>query len=333
LAERIQLAHGSGGKLTADLIREVFYPSLGGVEKFANDSAVINLPACRIALTIDSFVINPIFFPGGNIGKLAFCGTVNDLAAAGAIPIALSASFILEEGLDISKLRLIVKSMGEISQKTGITVVAGDTKVVDKGSVDKLFITTAGIGIIPGGINYHPQNIQPGDHIIVSGTIGDHGYCLTALRAGIEIKSSIKSDCQPLHELVAHLKPLGCAVHAARDATRGGVGMVLNEWSRQSGRGIVVYEKDLPIKDQVKGGCAMLGLEPIYLANEGKMVFAVDQRKSAEALSLIKTHKMGRNAAVIGEVVDTKAQVVMETEWGTKRLLTAPHGEILPRVC
>jgi len=333
LSDKIRLAHGSGGEMTACLIEEVFFSVLGGSSKEANDSAVLNLPAGKTAFTTDSYVISPLFFPGGDIGKLAFCGTVNDLATAGARPVALSASFIIEEGTDMEDVKRIARSMGEVSRLTGIPVVTGDTKVVDRGSADKVFITTSGIGVIPDGIDYHPRHIKEGDKIIVTGTIGDHGYCITALREGIDIKSSIKSDCQPLHEMVLHLSRLGGEVRAVRDATRGGVGMVLNEWARQCNSGILIYENLLPVKDEVKGGCAMLGLDPIYLANEGKMVLAVSKRTAGEVTDILKEYQAGRDAAIIGEVSGGRAELIMETEWGTRRIVPAPRGEILPRIC
>lgn len=333
MSDKIRLAHGSGGEMTARLIEDVFYEALGGDSKNANDSAVLELPGGKTAFTTDSFVISPLFFPGGDIGKLAFCGTVNDLAAAGARPVAISASFIIEEGLDVDDLKRIAQSIGEISRETGIPIVAGDTKVVDKGSADKVFITTAGIGVVPNGIDYHPRNIQPGDVVIVSGTIGDHGFCITSLREGIAIQSPVTSDCQPLHELVGLLYPLAGDVRTVRDATRGGVGTVLNEWAQQSGNGILVRETMLPIKNEVKGGCALLGFEPIYLANEGKMLFVVSSNKAEEALALLKSHPAGVDAAIIGETVAGKPQVVMETEWGTRRIVPVPRGEILPRIC
>lgn len=333
MSEKIRMVHGSGGEATARLIAEIFYTSLGGDAKDANDSAILNLPSGRVAFTTDGYVISPIFFPGGDIGKLAFCGTVNDLAAAGARPIALSASFIIEEGTDIDDLRRIASSMGEVSRRTGIPIVAGDTKVVDKGSADKIFITTTGIGVVPEGVDYHPRTIKEGDTIIISGSIGDHGYCITALREGIAIQSPVISDCQPLHELVALLTPMAGAVRTVRDATRGGVGMVLNEWAKQSNTGILIFENELPVKEEVEGGCALLGLEPIYLANEGKMLFAVDYRRASDVLALLKSHPAGEDSAIIGEVNGGSSRVLMETKWGTRRLVPAPRGEILPRIC
>lgn len=337
MEDKIRLAHGSGGEMMARLIEEVFYTTLGGSSKTANDSAIINISSGRLAFTTDSFVVSPLFFPGGDIGKLAFCGTVNDLAAVGARPIALSASFIIEEGMDIDELKLIAASMGEMSRQTGIPVVAGDTKVVDKGSADKLFITTSGIGVISEGIDYHPQHIREGDKIIVSGTIGDHGYCLTALREGIKIQSPIVSDCRPLHELVAALAQHAGGVRVVRDATRGGVGVVLNEWAYQSERTILIYENMLPVKEEVKGGCLLLGLEPIYMANEGKMVFAIEPHKAPDILEIIRTNPAGKDAVIIGEVVSRpaseKPNVIMETEWGTRRIVPIPRDEILPRIC
>ncbi len=333
MSDTIRLAHGSGGEMTARLIEEVFYTALGGDPKGANDSAILDLSGGRIAFTTDSFVISPLFFPGGDIGKLAFCGTVNDLAAVGARPVALSASFIIEEGMDVAELKTIALSMGEMSRETGIPVVAGDTKVVDKGSADKLFITTSGIGVIPDQVDYHPRHIREGDKIIISGTMGDHGYCITALREGIDIQSSVQSDCQPLHGLVALLNPISAAVRTVRDATRGGVGTVLNEWAQQSEKSILVFENHLPVKDEVKGGCVLLGLDPIYLANEGKMLFIIAADKADDALAILKSHPAGLDSAIIGEVAGGKTQVIMETEWGTRRVVPIPRGEILPRIC
>lgn len=333
MSDKVRLAHGSGGEMTARLIEEVFYTALGGDSKKANDSAILELGGRRVAFTTDSFVISPLFFPGGDIGKLAFCGTVNDLAAVGARPVALSASFIIEEGMDVAELKIIALSMGEMSRETSIPVIAGDTKVVDKGSADKLFITTSGIGVIPDEVDYHPRHIREGDRIIISGTMGDHGYCITALREGIDIQSSVQSDCQPLHGLVALLNPLSADVRTVRDATRGGVGTVLNEWARQGEKGILIFENLLPVKDEVKGGCALLGLESIYLANEGKMLFVIAHDRADEVLTLLKKHPAGQESAIIGEVTGGKPQVIMETEWGTRRIVPTPRGEILPRIC
>jgi hydrogenase expression/formation protein HypE len=330
------MAHGSGGGMTAHLIEDIFYKAFGGDPADANDSAILNLPGGKAAFTTDSFVINPLFFPGGDIGKLAFCGTVNDLASVGARPVAIAASFIIEEGVGIEELRRIAESMGEVSRKTGIPVVAGDTKVVDKGSADKLFITTSGVGVIPHDIDYHPGNIREGDKIIVSGSIGDHAYCVTALREGIDIQSHIKSDCRPLYGLVELLRPLGECVRSVRDATRGGVGMVLNEWAQQSDNEILIREETIPLKDEVRGGCALLGLDPIYLANEGKMVFAVSPECADRVLCIIKSHEDGFDAVEIGEVSVTpssRKRVVAETPWGTRRIVPVPRGEILPRIC
>jgi hydrogenase expression/formation protein HypE len=330
------MAHGSGGSATSRLIEDVFYTAFGGDPLNANDSAVIDMPAGKVAFTTDAFVISPLFFPGGDIGKLAFCGTVNDLASVGARPIAITASFIIEEGVEIEELRRIADSMGEVSRKTGIPVVAGDTKVVDKGSADKVFITTSGIGVIPDGIEYHPRNIREGDKIIISGSIGDHAYCITALREGIDIQSNIKSDCAPLNKLVEALLPFGKDVRAIRDATRGGVGMVLNEWAQQSDNEILVRENDLPVKDEVRGGCALLGLDPLYLANEGKMIFAVSSGCEEAVINALRSNDAGSDATIIGEALiapSARKRVIAETSWGTKRIIPVPRGEILPRIC
>lgn len=333
MSEKVRMAHGSGGEMTSRLIKDVFYEAFGSDGSSANDSAVLDVPQGKLAFTTDGYVISPLFFPGGNIGKLAFCGTVNDLATAGAKPIALSAAFVIEEGMDIDELKKIAATMGKLSRDTGIPIVTGDTKVVEKGSADKVFITTTGIGIIPDGIDYHPAKIKDGDKIIISGTIGDHGFCITALREGINITTPIESDCQPLYNLVGALSDFAGDVHAVRDATRGGVGTVLNEWAMQSGKGILIDENSLPIKEEVKGGCALLGIEPIYIANEGKMLFAVDGNKAEEILAIVRSNPAGVDAAIIGEVNSRKPQVVMETIWGTKRIVPVPRGEILPRIC
>jgi hydrogenase expression/formation protein HypE len=322
--------------MTARLIEDVFYSAFGGNSANANDSAILNLVGGKAAFTTDAFVISPLFFPGGDIGKLAFCGTVNDLASVGARPIAIAASFIIEEGVEIKEIRRIADSMGEVARQTGIPIVAGDTKVVDKGSADKLFITTSGVGLISSGIDYHPRNIRQDDKIIISGTIGDHAYCITALREGIDIQSNIKSDCQPLYGLVEMLEPLGADVRAARDATRGGIGMVLNEWAQQSNAEILIREEAIPIKDEVRGGCALLGLDPVYLANEGKMVFAVSAGSAEKVLRLLKSHRAGADAAIIGEVTEAPSiskRLIAETQWGTRHIVPTPRGEILPRIC
>ncbi len=330
---KITMAHGSGGEMSSRLVADIFYKAFRTDVAKANDAAVMPLAGGRVAFTTDSFVVSPLFFPGGNIGKLAFCGTVNDLAAVGAKPAALAASFIIEEGLDLGELDEIARTIGQLSVETGIPIVTGDTKVVEKGSADKVFITTTGIGVVPHDLHYHPERIAPGDKIIVSGTIGDHGYCITALREGIAIKSKVTSDCQPLHTLVASLAGLGGGVHAIRDATRGGVGTVLNEWALQCGCQIVIGEDSLPIREEVKGGCNMLGLEPLYLANEGKMIFAVSGGKAEEALSILRQHPAGKDAAVIGQVDPGQPRLLLDTQWGTRRIIPVPSGEILPRIC
>ncbi|MDN5293895.1 MAG: hydrogenase expression/formation protein HypE [Eubacteriales bacterium] len=333
MADRILLAHGSGGKATLDLLREVFYPEFGLTAAEAGDAAVLRAAAGRLAITTDSFVITPLFFPGGDIGKLAFCGTVNDLAAVGAEPVAITAAFIIEEGLEVEVLKKIAKSLGEMARATGIPVVAGDTKVVEKGKADGLFITTTGLGIVPEDIDYNPARIKPGDVLLVSGTIGDHGWCIMALREGIDVGTPVTSDCRPLHRLVGRLAPLRGAVRTVRDATRGGLGAVLNEWALQSGATMIIREAKIPVREEVRGGCRLLGLDPLYLANEGKMVVAVAPEKAEEALTLLREDPDGKDAAIIGEVAAGPARVVMVTEWGTERIVPLPRGEIVPRIC
>jgi len=326
------LAHGGGGEETQRLIKELF------LRRFSNpildrmeDSAVFNLPG-ETAFTTDAFTVSPLFFPGGDIGKLAIAGTVNDLAAAAAEPLYLAVSFVIEEGLEFEVLERVVDSMAETLKQVGAAVVTGDTKVVPRGAADKLFVTVSGIGrVLKGGVS--AKALRPGDKILVSGTVGDHGACIFALREGLDFEG-LKSDCAPVWDLVKLLLEEGVEVRAMRDPTRGGLAAVLNEWAESSGLGIRVEEERIPVDERVLGLCEFLGVEPYDLASEGKMVFAVAPEDAERALRLLRSHPLGERAEIIGEVVETpKGRVVLRTPYGVERFLEPPSGEILPRIC
>lgn len=334
--DRVLLAHGSGGELSHELIHDVF------VQHFANplleplgDAAVLpTLPLGRIALTTDSYVVQPLFFPGGNIGKLAICGTVNDLAVMGAVPYYLSAGFILEEGLPLETLERVVVSMAETARAADVQIVTGDTKVVERGSADGLFINTAGVGVVAPGVTIGPSRLRPGDVLLVNGTLGDHGLAVMTQREGLSFTSSLKSDCAPLNGLIkVLLEALPGAVHCMRDATRGGLATVLNEWA-EVGVGIALEEQAIPVREAVHAACEFLGLDPLYAANEGKVVIAVAPESAAEALLVLQQHPLGREAAIIGQVTDEHARrVVLHTPYGAHRILPMLTGAQLPRIC
>ncbi len=330
---KILLSHGSGGEETQKLIKDLFikYFSNSILEKL-EDSALIETGS-KIAFTTDSFTVSPPFFRGGNIGKLAVAGTVNDLSVMGARPKYLSASFIIEEGFGFDELEEIVKSMAEEAQKVGVSIVTGDTKVVPKGQVDRIFINTSGIGeVVYEGISAH--NLREGDVIVVSGTVGDHGACILAEREGMEFEIPIESDCKSIWDMIERVLRSGAEVHAMRDPTRGGLSAVLNEWAEQSGVEIEVEEESIPVKDAVLGLCELLGFEPTHLANEGMVVFAVSEKDAQRVLSLLREHPYGRNAQIIGKVVKKgKPRVILKTPYGVKRIMEAPSGELLPRIC
>jgi hydrogenase expression/formation protein HypE len=334
MSDRILLAHGSGGKLAHDIIRNSFLPELQNpVLSQLDDSAVIE-PAGRLAFTTDSYVVQPIFFPGGDIGKLAVCGTVNDLAMVGATPNYLSLAFIIEEGLLVSDLEKIVKSIKEAANAAGVAIVAGDTKVVNRGMADKLFINTAGIGTIPEKVDISGHNAKPGDLLILSGAIGDHGIAVLSRREGINFATELKSDCAPLHGLVAEMLAASHNIHCLRDPTRGGLATTLNEIAEQSSVGIRMDEGKIPVKEEVAGACEMLGLDPLYVANEGKLVAAVDANDAESVLQRMKKHEYGRDAMIIGEVrEENPGRVVMKTSLGTRRIIDMLVGEPLPRIC
>lgn len=338
----IVLGHGSGGKMMDDLIKHLFSPAFDNdLLAQLNDSTAIdlvdilqNIPSKRLAITTDSFVVNPLFFPGGNIGDLSIFGTINDLSMSGARPLFLSAGFILEEGLPMETLGLIVNSMASACMLGGVKIVAGDTKVVNRGHGDGLYINTTGIGLIPEWINISAKNARSGDVIIISGTIGDHGMAIMSVRAGLEFETTIKSDTAPLNGLVDVILSVTNEIHCLRDATRGGLAAVLNELATASNVGIEFEEKSVPILPEVDAACEMLGLDPFYIANEGKMVIILPENEAEKVLMAMRNHPLGKNSALIGKVVDNHpCMVTARTSIGGMRVVDLPAGELLPRIC
>jgi len=330
----ITLAHGSGGQLSHELIEGLFLRHLNN-EALAelNDAATVAVPSGQIALTTDSFVVSPLFFPGGDIGRLAVCGTVNDLAVTGAQPKYLCAGLIIEEGLPFETLEQVVVSMAETAREAGVQIVTGDTKVVGRGAADGLFINTTGVGIHPLALG--PRRLRPGDVLLVNGTLGDHGIAVLIRREGLSFDAPLVSDCAPLNDLIAALLA-ACPgdVHCMRDPTRGGLAATLNEWAWSAGVGIEVDEQALPIRETVRSVCELLGFDPLYVANEGKVVIAVAPTAAERALATLRAHPLGRDAAIIGRVAEMHAgRVVLETLFGAHRLLSMPVGELLPRIC
>jgi hydrogenase expression/formation protein HypE len=333
MEDRILLAHGSGGKLMQDLIRS-FMPELSNpiLDKM-EDSAVFGVSG-RMAFTTDSFVVNPLFFPGGDIGRLAVCGTVNDLAVSGAKPLYLSLALIIEEGLPIVDLKKIILSVKKAAAEAGVKIVTGDTKVVNCSSADKLFINTGGVGVVPESINISAANAQPGDKIIISGTLGDHGIAVLSKREGLKFELPVPSDCAPLNGLVADMLAASVNIHCMRDPTRGGLAVTLNDFAEKSNVGIIIQEDKVPINKAVLAACELLGLDPLYIANEGKMAAIVPAKDAEVVLAVMKRHKYGKNAAVIGEAVKAHpGKVVMKTCLGASRIVDVPVGELLPRIC
>jgi hydrogenase expression/formation protein HypE len=338
--QQIVLGHGSGGKLTADLIDHIFLPAFQNpVLNKLDDQAVVTVGGARLAFTTDSFVVTPIFFPGGDIGRLAIHGTVNDLAMSGARPLYLSAAFILEEGLRVEDLRRVVESMRTAASEAGVELVTGDTKVVNRGKGDQIFITTTGIGVIENGINISADRARPGDQIILSGYIGDHGMAIMSQRENLEFEGAITSDCASLHGLVAAMlgtPPAGGPefIHCLRDPTRGGAATTLNEIAKRAGVGMVLQEQSIPVRESVKGACEILGLDPLYVANEGKLLAVVAPEKTQAVLHEMRQHPLGRDAAIIGNVVaEHPGMVLMKTQIGGTRVLDVMFGEQLPRIC
>lgn len=332
----ILLAHGSGGQLSHELVRDLFLRHFrSSVLASLDDAATVAFPAARLAFTTDSYVISPLFFPGGDIGKLAVCGTVNDLAVVGAQPLYLSAGFILEEGLPLETLERVVASMAETARAAGVEVVTGDTKVVDRGSADGLFVNTAGVGVLPEGLHLTPRNLRPGDVLLVNGTIGDHGMAVMMQREGLSFQSSLVSDCAPLNGLIQGLLS-ACpgAVRCMRDPTRGGLATALNEWARAAAVGMEVDEEAIPLREEVRAACEFLGLDPLYVANEGKVVAGLAPEATDAALAALRAHPLGRNAAVIGRVTEAHPRrVVLRTPVGAYRVVEMLAGAQLPRIC
>ncbi len=340
--DRIVLGHGSGGTLSADLIRRTFLPAFNNrVLAALEDQAVVSLPGLenghadfRLAFTTDAFVVRPIFFPGGDIGRLAVHGTVNDLAVGGARPLFLSAAFILEEGLSVADLERIVRSMKLACDEAGVTLVTGDTKVVDRGKGDQIFITTSGVGVVPSSRSLSIRSARPGDVILLSGTIGDHGIAILSVREGIEFETVLESDTAPLHDLTRTMLEACPNLRCMRDPTRGGLSSTLNELAEASQVGIILREDAIPIRPEVRGACEMLGLDPLYVANEGKLIAVVPPEDADRLLATMRQHPLGRNAARIGTVVDEHPRmVVMDSLVGGKRVVTMLAGEQLPRIC
>ncbi|NQT20082.1 MAG: hydrogenase expression/formation protein HypE [Planctomycetes bacterium] len=333
MEQRISLAHGSGGKLARDLIEKTIVPRLGN-PALANlaDAADLDFNGRRLLFTTDSFVIKPLEFPGGDIGKLAVCGTVNDLAVSGARPLWISCGLIIEETFPMSRLERIIDSLSEAAAEAGVSVVCGDTKVVERGSADGLFINTAGIGAPIDG--FSPSAIQPGDKVIISGTIGDHEAAVFRAREELGHKLTLDSDCAPLHDLVATMLSAAGSIRVMRDPTRGGVGAVLNELAAHTACSIRVEEAALPIKPEVLGMCELVGFDPIYLANEGKLVCIVSSADTDALLAAMQAHPLGKDAAIIGEVTaDERERIYLRTAFGGSRIVSLPTGVQLPRIC
>jgi hydrogenase expression/formation protein HypE len=332
--DSILLAHGSGGKLSHELVEKKFLPFLANPALNKLDDSAIFEASGRLAFTTDGYVVNPIFFPGGDIGKLAVCGTVNDLAMNGAKPLYLSLSAIIEEGLPLSELEQILQSIKKAAEEAEVSIIAGDTKVVNRGQADKLFITTSGVGIVPPGVDISGANARVGDTVLVSGTIGDHGIAIMSQREGLKFSTTLQSDCAPLNKLVSQMLDVSSRIHCLRDPTRGGLATTLNELARQSKVGIVMEEARIPVKEEVKAACELLGLDPIYVANEGKLVAIVDPADADKVLARMRKNRYGRDAAVIGEVTAAHTgKVVMKTKLGPSRIVDMLTGELLPRIC
>ncbi len=332
---QIVMGHGGGGKLSAELVEHLFLPAFHNptIDQLG-DSAILKLGAQRLAYSTDSYVVRPLFFPGGNIGELAVYGTVNDIAMSGAQPLFLSAGFILEEGMPLDQLAIIVESMAAAARRAGVQIVTGDTKVVDHGHGDGVYINTSGFGIIPDGVRIAPDQAQPGDVVIVSGDIGVHGIAILSVREGLEFGAPLESDTAPLNGLVAAMLQVTQAIHVLRDPTRGGLASTLNEIAHSSHVGIVLDERSLPIPPEVQGACELLGMDPLYIANEGKLVAFVPAQVAEIILAAMHDHPLGRKATIIGRVTaDHPAIVVARTAIGGMRVVDMLVGEQLPRIC
>ncbi len=333
--EQIVLGHGSGGKLSAQLLERVFLPAFSNplLDKL-DDQAMLQVNGSRLAFTTDAFVVTPLFFPGGDIGRLAVNGTVNDLAMSGARPLYLAAAFILEEGLSTEELSRVVQSMSQAAKDAGVQLVAGDTKVVNRGKGDKVFISSTGIGVLERPVSISADRARPGDKIILSGYIGDHGMAILSQRENLEFEGVIESDCAALHQLVSDMLEVSTDVHCLRDPTRGGVATVLNELASRSRVGMLLRETAIPVRETVRGACEILGLDPLYVANEGKLVAIVPPEPADAIVERMRQNRLGREARIIGEVVaEHPGMVLMETQIGGQRVLDTLFGEQLPRIC
>lgn len=333
--EKILLDHGSGGKISHALFSEMILPLFDNPElSKQDDGAILDVDGATLAFSTDSYVVDPIFFPGGNIGDLAVNGTVNDISMCGAVPKFISVGLIIEEGLPVKQLKIILETMATAAQKAGVKIVTGDTKVVPRGKADKIFINTSGIGMIPPHVDVSGSNAQPGDKIIVSGTLADHGIAILSSREGLKFDSDIKTDSAPLNKMVQSLIQSDCDVHVLRDPTRGGLGTTLNEIASQSRVGIKIDEVSLPVRGPVRGTCELLGFDPLYIANEGKLIAFVPEKDVHKALELIRQDAFGKAAVVIGEVTsEDPGKVFLQTAIGGVRLVDMLTGEQLPRIC
>jgi hydrogenase expression/formation protein HypE len=334
--DTVQLGHGSGGRMMQDLISKLFLwafdnPILGKMD----DQGVVEINGVRLSISTDSFVVDPLFFPGGDIGELAVFGTVNDVSMSGAKPLFLTAGFIIEEGFSLEQLRAVVVSMKQAAARAGVIIITGDTKVVHRGKGDKLFINTSGIGVIEHSYQISGSNLQIGDKLLINGGIAEHGIAVLSQREGLSFESSIVSDTAPLNELIQVVISAGAgAVHAMRDPTRGGVAAVLNEFAQSSDVGIRIFEEQIPVQPAVAGACALLGFDPLFVANEGKIIVSVSADRAEQVLAAMKTHPLGEDAALIGEVIgDDAGMVTSQTALGSWRIVDMPLGEQLPRIC
>lgn len=334
--EQIVMGHGAGGRMSQQLIQRAFLPAFKNPALEAGNDAALVTPDARQRLSIstDAHVVSPLFFPGGDIGRLAVCGTVNDVAMLGAKPLYLTAGFILEEGLPMETLQRVIVSMKEAAEEAGVQIVAGDTKVVQKGKADGLYITTAGVGVVREGVNVSGANARAGDAVILSGTLGDHGIAVLGARGELGFQSGIRSDVAPLNHLIAAMLDASPNIHVLRDPTRGGLATTLNEIAAQSNVGILLDERALPIRPEVGAACEMLGFDPLYIANEGKVVCFVPCEEAGKVLEAMKRTRYGEEAVIIGEVTaEPQGRVLLKTALGTTRVVDMPAGEILPRIC
>jgi hydrogenase expression/formation protein HypE len=331
----VLLGHGSGGKMTAELLKQFFLPAFANPAlNLLNDQAVLNAQGLRLAFTTDAFVVSPLFFPGGDIGRLAVHGTINDLAMCGALPLGLSGAFILEEGFPLADLQRVTASMAWACRETGVALVTGDTKVVEKGKGDGVFVTTSGIGIVAHDLMISAEQARPGDHILVSGPIGDHGIAVLSVREGLEFETTLESDTAPLHTLVQAMLEVSREIHCLRDPTRGGLATTLCELATSSHVGMVIEEQLIPLREEVRGACEMLGLDPLYVACEGRLAAIVGEQDVEAILARMRTHPLGREARRIGRVVpEHSGTVVMRTALGSERVVETLSGAQLPRIC